>query len=687
MLRPHDPIVALAALVVACGGAIAVPTPTPTPTPTSTPTSTATSSAAATATRTQLTLAADTPTTTARGATFTAPKGWVLAKKGSGLQLYAPERDLTLTLVEVAEMDAEKAVAQAWPTADPTFARKPKQTAKLPARDGWDEVTQITYEATAAEARVVIAVARRKGGVHYVALIDGAAAGLDRRGAELMTAIGSFKAPGVEEESFAGKKANVLDAARLATLTTFLEESRVKAKVPGVGFAVVQGGKVVLEKGLGARALGKPEPVTADTVFIIGSITKSLTSLMMAKLVDEGRFGWDTPVTEVMPAFALGDADATKKLAMRHTVCACTGLPRSDMTFFFGYGRTTPESRVAEMKRLKPTTAFGETFQYSNLMVSAGGYLAAHAAEPKLGLGPAYDATMRSRVLDPIGMRSSTFDYAAADRRDHASPHAFTVTRDFTALPVASESWIPSIRPAGGLWSSAHDMARWVAVELAKGKAPDGKVVVSEKNLLERRKPMAKTDDKSAYGLGLMIERYHGVDVVWHTGGTLGFNTIALWLPEHDVGLVVLTNTVGAGAYLHAARRRFLEIVFDARDEAKENLVSGLLRRAERVAKELEKLDRAPGRSFVAAVAGDYSEPVLGAIKIRWDGTRGVVETPDWKSAFGRAKEDDGNDRLVLLDPPWVGFELLARKRDDGTIAIVLEEGQEKYTFLPAAQR
>jgi hypothetical protein len=223
-------------------------------------------------------------------------------------------------------------------------------------------------------------------------------------------------------------------------------------------------------------------------------------------------------------------------------------------------------------------------------------------------------------------------------------------------------------------------MARWVAVELAKGKALGGARVVSEANFLERTHPMAKVDETSWYGLGLVVEKYHGVDVIWHTGGTLGFNTIALWLPEHDVGLVVLTNANGAGALLGAARRRFLELLFDAKDEAAENFEASLVRRDERTARELKSLDRAPGMEWVGGLAGTYREAALGTVKVRWDGTRGLLETPDWKSAIGRIKELDGGDRVVLLDAPWGGFEFLVKRTGDD-VTLVLEEGQEKYSF------
>lgn len=114
----------------------------------------------------------------------------------------------------------------------------------------------------------------------------------------------------------------------------------------------------------------------------------------MAKLVDERIFSWDTPVTKVLPTFELGDKQTTEKLLMKHTVSANTGMPRRDIEMMFNYGSATPALRLTEMKEMKPTTGFGETFQYCNAMVMAGGYIAGHAAYSDLELGAAYDKTM-----------------------------------------------------------------------------------------------------------------------------------------------------------------------------------------------------------------------------------------------------------------------------------------------------
>jgi CubicO group peptidase (beta-lactamase class C family) len=133
------------------------------------------------------------------------------------------------------------------------------------------------------------------------------------------------------EETFEGKKAHTLDATRLASLEAFIEDGRRAAKIPGVAVAIVQGGKVVFEKGFGVRELGKNDPVTPSTLFRIGSITKPLTSLMIASLVTAGKLDWNTHIAELYPSFVLGDADLTKRLTMRDALSARTGIPYDNL--------------------------------------------------------------------------------------------------------------------------------------------------------------------------------------------------------------------------------------------------------------------------------------------------------------------------------------------------------------------
>src|SRR5262249_4073325 len=176
----------------------------------------------------------------------------------------------------------------------------------------------------------------------------------------------------------------------VAKLEAFLEEARTTAQIPGFAVSLIQGGKVVFEKGFGVRELGKKEAVTPNTLFRIASMTKPLTSLMMATLVDEGKFGWETPDTKILPSFALGDAELTKRLTMKSILCACTGIPYDNVGTVFEFSGVTAEAALAKMKDVKPTTGFGETFQYSNAMIAAGGYIAAHTAHPGESMRSAY---------------------------------------------------------------------------------------------------------------------------------------------------------------------------------------------------------------------------------------------------------------------------------------------------------
>jgi len=121
------------------------------------------------------------------------------------------------------------------------------------------------------------------------------------------------------------------------------------------------------------RSLDRPEPVTLQTRFMIGSVTKALTTFLMARLMDQKRLSWSTPIVDLLKGFALADPEITQRLQMRHTASASTGMPRQDYEFIFRYSGITPEEPMAQMKAMRPTTGFGETFQYSNLLVAAGG--------------------------------------------------------------------------------------------------------------------------------------------------------------------------------------------------------------------------------------------------------------------------------------------------------------------------
>ena len=148
-----------------------------------------------------------------------------------------------------------------------------------------------------------------------VVIEDLADAVAEKRGGQLGVAPGRLLPKGYSRESFADKKANTLDQARIAELGRFIEQGQKETGVPGVALGLVQDGKVIFADGFGVKELGGTAKPDGETLFMIASNTKALTTLMLAKLVEEHKMNWDTQVTTLYPDFKLGDAATTQERA------------------------------------------------------------------------------------------------------------------------------------------------------------------------------------------------------------------------------------------------------------------------------------------------------------------------------------------------------------------------------------
>jgi CubicO group peptidase (beta-lactamase class C family) len=627
--------------------------------------------------------AADTPVELRPGVSVTQPAGFFLEKRDGALAFHDPDNAFTVWALALDDSDAEKAVRVAWERVRPGFAREVQETTTPPPRDGWDEVVQVDYKASAEESRVVFALARRKGPTSYVMLVDAPLASLDKRGAQFGQLLMSLKAPGAEAESFADKPMKPLTPERIEQLFAFVDEARIALGVPGTSIAIVAEGKLAATKAFGVLEAGKPEPVTSKTLFMIGSTTKPFTTLLEASLVDEGKLTWDKPLVEILPEFSLADKELTKKVLLKHTACACTGMPRRDFDFLFDFEKVTPADRLAQMSTMAPTTGFGETFQYSNWMVGIGGFAAARAAHPTLELGAAYDKAMQERIFAPLGMTSSTLDFEKAAKSEHAKPHADALDGSRRTLRLFDERGVYAMRPAGGVWSTPTDMAKYMAAELSKGVLPNGTRLVSEEALLERRVPRTKIIDGLSYGLGFFVETVNGLTVVHHGGNNLGYTSDFWFIPELGVGVSILSNLGGANSFHSVVKRRMLETLFDGRDEAKGRLAFVVAERTRGIAqhaKDIAALDDA----FAAKLVGRYRDPYLGEIVLRRDGADVILDAGEWKSALRRNIADAGGNVVELFDAPFAGLPLILGG-EPGKRTVTLDVGQQKYVFTEVA--
>ncbi len=312
-------------------------------------------------------LAADTPRTTVEGNKFIAPAGWRIEVRGPATILEPPEGQSHIALVDVQSKDADSAVAAAWAAYRPDAKWPLKVTNDFPDKDGWSNIRDYSYQTSPNEKRDVSVNARRAGKTWTVIIYDMDQAVGEKRGAQVALVFSRLLPKGYERETFAGKTAHTLDAKRIAALSAFVENGRQKLRVPGVSIGLIQDGKVVFAGGFGVRDIRTATKPDADTLYIIASNTKALTTLMLGKLVDEGKLTWQTPVTSLLPSFKLGDADTTSRVLVKHLICACTGLPRQDYEWLFQYKGVTPESALGTLAKIQPTSKFGEMFQVLEL--------------------------------------------------------------------------------------------------------------------------------------------------------------------------------------------------------------------------------------------------------------------------------------------------------------------------------
>ena len=627
---------------------------------------------------------ADTPRATPAGSTFTVPAGWTMTTRGSMVVLDPPEPDSHVAIVDVQAKDADAAVAAAWAAYQPGFKRPLKIALPQAARNGWEERKAFQYETSPNERVVVGAYAWRAGDAWSVILVDGTEPTFEKRGGPLGLALQSLRPKGYSRESFAGKKAHPLDEKRLAILKDFVASGMKMLDAPGVGLAFIDGGKTVWAGGLGVKEMGKPDPVGPDTLFIAASNTKALTTLLLAELVDEGKMRWDQPVTGLFPAFKLGDLETTKQVLVKHLICACTGMPRQDMEWLFEYRGETPVSAVTLLGTMKPTSGFGEVFQYSNLMAAAAGFIGGAKAVPGKEWGAAYDEAMRTKVFAPLGMRTTTFDFATALKGDVAQPHGDDVDGKVTRARMDLNYSVVPVRPAGGAWTSPRDLARYVEMELAKGMLPNGKRLVSEENLLARYKPNVVVGEDVTYGMALMVETRYGIPVVHHGGDLAGYHSDMIWLPDHGVGAVILANADSGVLIRGPLLRRLLEVLFDGKPEAEELLKVSAAQRKAAIAKERERLTVPADPAAVAKLAARYGSPALGAVQVLKEGNATVFDVGEWKSVVASRKNDDGTISFITIDPTLAGFEFVVADQD-GKRRLITRDAQHEYVFTEEA--
>jgi CubicO group peptidase (beta-lactamase class C family) len=393
-------------------------------------------------------------------------------------------------------------------------------------------------------------------------------------------------------------------------------------EVPAFAIAVVKDGEVVFQRGYGRLELGKPAPADEETLFAIGSTTKAMTAAAIGMLVDEGKVSWDDPVTKHLPWFQLRDPFVTREVTVRDLLTHRAGLPNTD---FLWYERENGARDILFRMRYAPTeTSLRSHFTYQNVMYAAAGAVVAEVS------GMPWEDFVRTRIFEPLGMSRTVASAAGlAGKMNVASPH-FRIDGKVEVIENAS---VDAVAPAGSVWSSAFDMAKWMRF-LLEGKTADGKRLLKEETLHELFRPQTLVGEDAfyptrkltrphwtTYGLGWFQQDYDGRAVDFHTGSIDGMVAIHGLIRDERLGVYVLANLDHA-ELRHALMYRVFDLYGNGpgRDWNAEvkALYDSIGSEAEQKRAELEKERIAGTRPSLplASYAGSYSDPLAGKISV-----------------------------------------------------------------------
>ncbi|MBN2453110.1 MAG: serine hydrolase [Candidatus Omnitrophica bacterium] len=343
--------------------------------------------------------------------------------------------------------------------------------------------------------------------------------------------------------------------ANLNTILREFEEYAAKSmadwKVPGMAVVIVQGDDIIYEKAFGVRRLGSPDPVTADTIFQIGSTSKAFTAALVAMLVDGGKVAWNDAVADHLDGFMMNDPWVTRQFTVTDLMAQRSGLPAhaGDTEAILGFSRG---HIIDTIRFIKPVTSFRSAYAYQNCLFLAAARLVEKYMEKS------WEDSVRERIFTPLGMSSSSADLASfKNSRNVAALHRLIDGR-IEELPMdwPSLDWVYILAPAGGINSNIRDMAKWLRLQMGRGSF-EGKELVKSDSMRYMHTPKTIIDAgpgaaRQYYCQGWVYREACPAKglvggacpypIIWHNGGTSGAKSMVAFMPQAKIGIVVLSN-------------------------------------------------------------------------------------------------------------------------------------------------
>lgn len=463
----------------------------------------------------------------------------------------------------------------------------------------------------------------------------------------------------------------------LKGLDAYVSQAMRDWRVPGLAIVVVKDDSVVFIKGYGVRELGKPDPVTVHTRFGNMSTTKAFTAMLVAMLADSGTLSFDDPVTKYEPEVQFADPYVTREIRVRDLLTHRVGF--GDPDYLWGTSGLDFPAMTRRLRLVPSTSSFRSRFQYNNVTYALAGDVAAHAA------GTTWQSLLHAKILGPLGMSETVAD--ARELRgsgipDVTAPHG--IVRDTVRVLPAQLEGIDDIAPAGSIFSTATDMAKWLRFLLDSGKVA-GRRLVSAQNFAELFKPQQIVQRPfyptarlthphfQAYGLGWILQDYRGEFIAIHTGSIEGRSAIIGLIPDRRLGVYIFTNLDHSElrhALMYTVFDRYIGPSNPSHDwSAEMRAMYGRLADSSRAAQRAEESKRVPGTKPTLPLeryAGTYADSLYGTATVGLSNGRltlqaGTVsgQMEHWQYDLFRVTWPD-----PFWDPAYISFVL----DPDGTV-------------------
>ena len=409
---------------------------------------------------------------------------------------------------------------------------------------------------------------------------------------------------------------------KLKKFEQYVDSAFNKWDIPSVAVAVVQDGKIVYAKGFGYTDWDKKEKVNKNTLYPIGSISKSFTVLALAQLIDNEQLTWDTKVKDIIPDFKLYNDYVTMNATVEDLVCHRLGYATFSGDLLWYHTNYTVDDIIKRIQYLKPVYEFRNGYGYNNLMFLVAGKVVENIS------GMKFEDYVRENIFTPLQMNRTTYQLSEMENEGNFAKGTFIDAED----QKKNIEFIPSqnIQAFGGVNSSVVEMANYMIMLMNNGFF-DGEEIVSSKQinyLWTMHNPIGMSNyDKRmhperhfyGYGLGWFVYDKNGYKIVTHDGGMDGALSRLLMIPEKNTGVIILTN---CSNFLYVALGEYFADLFTSDKEPYDwnnyylQISPRYLMSYRRMKNEHKKIPNTKPSFELKEYAGTYNDQMYGNVKV-----------------------------------------------------------------------